>query len=67
MRKDALLALRISAELKRRLEQIAKREARTLSQISEIFLTLGADQYEAEGPPFLAKWMQRVRKPGKNG
>src|SRR5204862_179671 len=49
MKKDAPLAFRISSELKKNLQQIADREARSISQICEILLTIGANAYETEG------------------
>jgi predicted DNA-binding protein len=45
-RKDAPLAFRIPAELKQELLQIADKEARSMSQICEIILRIGAEQYK---------------------
>jgi hypothetical protein len=55
MRKDAPLAFRIQADLKKRLLKLAKQEARSLSQICEMLLRIGADEYEKEGPKYLQK------------
>lgn len=52
-RKDTPLAFRIPAELKRRLQQVARREARSVSQICEMLLTLGVEAYDKEGTQFL--------------
>ena len=62
-RKDTPLAFRIPADLKRELQQIADREARSISQICEILLRIGAEQYEKEGPRFLQRFLDR-RKAG---
>lgn len=61
MKKDAPLAFRIASDLKNRLLRIADREARSLSQICELLLTIGADTYESEG----SKYLQRHIAPKK--
>jgi hypothetical protein len=58
-RKDAPLAFRIPAELKQGLQQIADREARSMSQICEILLRIGAEQYKKEGARFLQRYLDR--------
>jgi len=63
-RKDTPLAFRIPAALKRDLQQIADREARSISQICEILLRIGAEQYEKEGPRFLQRFLDRRRPEG---
>lgn len=55
MRKDAPLAFRIQADLKKRLLKLAKREARSLSQICEMLLKIGVDEYDKEGHKHLQK------------
>jgi len=60
-RKDAPLAFRIPAELKQELLQIADREARSMSQICEILLRIGAEQYNKEGGRFLQRYLDRRR------
>ena len=62
-RKDTPLAFRIPADLKRELQQIADREARSISQICEILLRIGVEQYGKEGPRFLQRFLDR-RKAG---
>jgi len=52
MKKDAPLAFRIPADLKRRLEELASREARSISQVCEILLRIGVAAYEKEGPKY---------------
>jgi hypothetical protein len=55
MAKDAALVFRIPADLKRRLLRAAKREARSLSQVCEMLLTAGIQEYEKSGPRYLQK------------
>ena len=50
MTKDAPVAFRIPNELKKRLQEVAKCEARSLSQICEMLLQLGVEGYERDGP-----------------
>ncbi len=49
MKKNAPLAFRIPDELKKALEEIAHREVRSISQICEIFLTIGTGAYRQGG------------------
>jgi hypothetical protein len=62
MKKNAPLAFRISSELKRNLEQIADREARSLSQICEILLTIGTDAYRKDGSKYLYTYLKREKE-----
>ena len=62
MKKNAPLAFRIPEELKRKLEQIANREARSISQICEILLTIGTDAYGKEGAKYLQAYLKRPTK-----
>jgi hypothetical protein len=55
MTKDAPLAFRIEAELKKKLLQLAKQETRSLSQICEMLLKIGVNEYEKEGHKYLQK------------
>jgi len=56
MAKDTRLTFRISSELKKNLETIAAREARSVAQISEAILNDGVLTYQREG----SKYMQRI-------
>jgi hypothetical protein len=60
-KKDAPLAFRIPAGLKRDLQLVADREARSISQICEILLRIGVEQYGKEGARFLQKFLDRRR------
>ena len=62
MKKNAPLAFRIPGELKRSLQQIANREARSISQICEILLTIGTEAYGKEGSKYLNRYLATVRK-----
>jgi hypothetical protein len=62
--KNAPLAFRVPAELKRELQQIADREARSISQICEILLRIGTEQYAREGSKFLRRFLDRRRTDG---
>jgi hypothetical protein len=60
MTKDAPLAFRIQADLKKRLVKAAKQEARSLSQICEMLLRIGVDEYDKEGHKYLQKTARGV-------
>jgi hypothetical protein len=62
MRKDAPLAFRIPADLKKKLQEVAKREARSVSQICEMLLKVGVEGYEKEGPKYLRRFLSRQKK-----
>jgi len=62
MRKDAPLAFRIPTELKRKLQEIASHEARSISQTCEMFLRLGVEGYQKEGPKYLQRFLSRRKK-----
>jgi hypothetical protein len=55
MTKDAPLAFRIEAELKQNLLKLAKQETRSLSQICEMLLRIGVNEYKKEGHKYLQK------------
>jgi hypothetical protein len=61
MRKDAPLAFRIQADLKKRLLKLARQEARSLSQICEMLLKVGVDEYDREGHKYLLKILSSTR------
>lgn len=54
-KKNAQIGFRISGDVKKSLEQIAKRESRSLAQICDVFLKIGISAYAKEG----SKYMQR--------
>jgi len=61
MKKNAPLAFRIPSELKRTLQQIAEGEARSISQICELLLTIGADAYRKEGSAYFKRYLDRQK------
>lgn len=62
MRKNAPLAFRITEDLKKSLEQIARREARSISQICEILLTIGTEAYGKEGSKYIQSYLRRSKE-----
>jgi hypothetical protein len=62
MKKDAPLAFRIPNDLKKRLQRVSKQEARSLSQICELLLRIGAEEYDREGHRYLQKVLAHSRE-----
>jgi hypothetical protein len=62
MAKDDRIGIRVPAELKRALVQIAKKEGRSLAQLCEILLRGAAASYKDEGPPYLVRLLSRQKK-----
>jgi len=62
MRKDAPIAFRIPAELKKRLLEVAKHEERSLSQVCEMLLRLGVEDYEKKGSKYLQRSFSLVKR-----
>jgi hypothetical protein len=54
--KNEQIGFRLSANLKRELQAVARREGRTLSQICEMFVAGGLESYRKEG----VKYLQRL-------
>ena len=59
MKKDAPLSFRIPEALKKDLQAIADREARSISQICEILLTIGTEVYSKDGSKYLQSFLTR--------
>jgi hypothetical protein len=49
MKKEAPLAFRIPSELKRKLKKIADEQQRSVSQVCEILLWAGVEEYDKGG------------------
>ena len=62
MTKDETIGIRVRAELKSALIQIAKKEGRSLAQLCEILLRGGATEYQDEGPKYLQRLLSRQKK-----
>lgn len=60
--KNEQIGFRLSANLKRELQDVAKREGRTLSQICEMFVAGGLESYRKEGVKYLQLLLTRLRK-----
>ena len=56
--KDAFIGLRVTAELKQKLEVYAEQEARSLSQMCELLLLGGLRSYEKDG----SRYMQQLAR-----
>jgi len=60
--KNEQIGFRLSSSLKKELQDVARRERRTLSQVCEIFLTGGLDAYKSEGAKYLQRLLSRLKK-----
>ena len=59
MTKDDRIGVRVPADLKKALIQIAKKEGRSLAQVCEILLREGASIYKDEGSKYLQRLLSR--------
>jgi hypothetical protein len=66
---DQAIAFRIPVDLKRKLQDVAKQEARSISQTCEIFLRIGLEGHEEEGAKSLQHFLssQEEEPPGSSG
>jgi hypothetical protein len=62
MTKDERIGIRVPAQLKRALIQIANKEGRSLAQLCEILLSGAAVSYKEEGPAYLQRLLSRQKK-----
>src|SRR5882762_7353552 len=60
--KNEQVGFRISADLKRELQSVAKREGRSLSQLCEILLACGLETYKKEGSKYLQRTLSHYKK-----
>jgi hypothetical protein len=51
MRKDAVITVRVPRPTRRRLETLARKEGRSLSQQIERLIERGLERVDADGPP----------------
>jgi hypothetical protein len=65
--KNEQIGFRLPLSLKRDLSEVANREGRTLSQMCEIFVSLGLEAYNKEGHRYLAKFLSRQKKTSASG
>jgi hypothetical protein len=62
MAKDQTIGIRVTAELKKALLQIATKEDRSLAQLCEILLRSAAASYKEEGHAYLLRLLSRQKK-----
>jgi hypothetical protein len=62
MKKDTRLTFRVHSNLKEDLEVIAAREGRSVAQICDAFLKVGAELYAKKGPRFLQRFLSRQKQ-----
>jgi hypothetical protein len=62
MTKDQTIGIRVTAELKKALLQIATKEGRSLAQLCEILLRGAAASYKEEGHAYLLRLVSRQKK-----
>lgn len=62
MTKNDRIGVRVAAELKKVLIQIARKEGRSLAQVCEIFLKEGASIYKEEGTKYLQRLLLRQNR-----
>jgi len=60
--KNEQIGFRLPSNLKQELHDLAKREGRTLSQICEIFVSGGLEEYRKEGSKYLQRLISRQKK-----
>ena len=60
--KNEQIGFRVSADLKKELQAVAKREGRTLSQICEILVAGGLEAYKKDGSRFLQRMLSQYKK-----
>jgi hypothetical protein len=60
--KNEQIGFRVPAGLKKELQEVGKREGRTLSQVCELFLAGGLDSYRKEGAKYFQRLLSRQRK-----
>jgi hypothetical protein len=62
MPKDETVGIRVSAELKKALIQIAKKEDRSLAHLCEILLRSAVASYKEDGTANLQRSISRLKK-----
>ena len=60
--KNEQVGFRISADLKRELQAVARREGRTLSQLCEILLVGGLETYKKQGSKYLQHLLSHYKQ-----
>jgi len=65
MLKDTRLSFRVRSDLKKELEMIASKEARSVAQICEAILQDGISSYQKGGSRYLRKAMSHKKQEGE--
>jgi hypothetical protein len=60
--RKVFLGARINPELRADLERIARAEERSVSQICELLLRTGVQDYKREGSKYLQRFLSRQKK-----
>ena len=55
------MAFRVSPDLKNEIQGIARSEARSISQVCELFLSDGVQAYKKEGPKFMQRLVAKQK------
>lgn len=64
MTKETRLTFRIQSELKKSLEAIALKEARSVAQVCEVILQSGVSSYQKEGTKYLHRLIANQKPKG---
>ena len=59
--RKGFLAFRVQPDLKHAIQEIADREARSISQVCELLLSEGVQAYEKEGPKFMLRLVAKQK------
>ena len=59
--KTDFLVFRVNPALKRRLQELADGEQRTVSQVCEMFLYEGVEAYEKQGPRLIQRLVSKQK------
>ena len=62
MKKNTQFTFRITADLKKELQDIAEDEGRSMAQICEAFLLAGSEGYKKDRAKFLQRFLTRRRQ-----
>jgi hypothetical protein len=60
--KNEQIGFRLPAALKKELQEVARREGRTLSQVCEMFLAAGLESYKKEGAKYFQRLISRQKR-----
>jgi hypothetical protein len=64
--KKGFLAFRVSPDLKSEIQGIADREARSISQVCELFLSEAVETYKRNGSKFIQRLVAKQKTRGKD-